>query len=283
MTTVVPDLTIRRILVALDASQHSQHALDVAAQLAAWHNAEIEGLYVEDINLLRLAALGVGQEIGPTSPSPLPLEPGQLARRLSLGAAEARRLLADTAERHSVRWAFRVERGNVASVICHAAGEVDIVALGRAGAGRPGPGRLGSTARALTDQLPQSVIVVQEPVTTGQNVMTFFDGSECGRRAVTTAASLCRRLQARLVVLATERTATAGTSGATPLAAKATDLVGDLDVAFRVRTVRTDADLVRAIREEHPSLCIVGCETTSEGSLLRQLANRLPVSVYLVK
>jgi len=283
VTTVVPDLTIRRILVALDASQHSQHALDVAAQLAAWHNAEIEGLYVEDINLLRLAALGVGQEIGPTSPSPLPLEPDQLARRLSLGAAEARRVMADTAERHSVRWAFRVERGNVASVICHAAEEVDIVALGRAGAGRPGPGRLGSTAQALTDQLPQSVIVVQAPVTTGQNVMTFFDGSECGRRAVTTAASLCKRLQARLVVLATERTATAGTSGASPLAAEATDLVGDLDVAFRVRTVRTDADLVRAVREEHPSLCIVGCETTSEGSLLRQLANRLPVSVYLVK
>jgi nucleotide-binding universal stress UspA family protein len=283
VTAVVPDPEIRRILVALDASQHSQHALDVAVQLAAWHNAEVEGLYVEDINLLRLAALGVGQEIGPTSPSPLPIDPGQLARRLSLGAAEARRSLADTAARHSVRWAFRVERGHVASVICHAAGEVDIVALGRAGAGRPGPGRLGSTAHALTDQLPQSVIVVQAPVTTGQNVMTFFDGSECGRRAVTTAASLCERLQARLVILATEKTATAEESGATPLATAAAELAGDLDVAFSVRTIRTDADLVRAIREEDPSLCIVGCETTSEESLLRQLANRLPVSVYLVK
>ena len=94
MTTVVPNGAIRRILVALDASQHSQHALDVAVQLAAWHNADIEGLYVEDINLLRLAALGVGQEIGPTSPSPLPIEPGQLARRLSLDAAKARRLSA---------------------------------------------------------------------------------------------------------------------------------------------------------------------------------------------
>ena len=283
MTTVVPNGAIRRILVALDASQHSQHALDVAVQLAAWHNADIEGLYVEDINLLRLAALGVGQEIGPTSPSPLPIEPGQLARRLSLDAAKARRLLAETAERHSVRWAFRVERGNVASVIRQAAGEVDIVTLGRAGAGRPGPGRLGSTAQALTDQLPQSVIVVQAPVTTGRNVMTFFDGSERGRRAVTTAASLCKRLQARLVILATRRTGTAGESDETPLAPAAADLVGDLDVAFRVRTVRTDADLVRTIREEDPSLCIVGCETTSEGSLLRQLANRLPVSVYLVK
>ena len=283
MTAVVPNGAIRRILVALDASQHSQHALDVAVQLATWHNADIEGLYVEDINLLRLAALGVGREIGPTSPSPLPIEPGQLARRLSLDAAKARRLLAETAERHSVRWAFRVERGNVASVIRQAAGEVDIVTLGRAGAGRPGPGRLGSTAQALTDQLPQSVIVVQAPVTTGRNVMTFFDGSECGRRAVTIAASLCKRLQARLVILATRRTATAGESDETPLSAAAADLVGDLDVAFRVRMVRTDADLVRTIREEDPSLCIVGCETPSEGSLLRQLANRLPVSVYLVK
>lgn len=283
MNALVPDRAIRRILVALDASRHSQHALDVAVRLAALHNAEIEGLYVEDINLLRLAALGIGQEIGPTSPSPLPIEPGQLARRLSLGAAKARRLLADTAERHSVRCAFRVERGDVTSVILHAAGEVDIVALGRAGAGRPGPGRLGSTAQALTDQLPQSIIVVQAPVMTGQKVMTFFDGSECGRRAVTTAASLCRRLQARLVILTTERKTAGGESDAIRLTAEAADLVGDLDVAFRVRPVRTEADLVRTIREEDPSLCIVGCETTSESDFLRQLVDRLPVSVYLVK
>ena len=283
MNTVVPDRAIRRILVALDASQHSQHALDVAVRLAAWHNAEIEGLYVEDIDLLRLADLGVGQEIGPTSPSPLAIEPGQLARRLSLGAAKARRSLADTAERHTVRWAFRVERGNVTSVILHAAGEVDIVALGRAGTGRPGPGRLGSTAQALTDQRPQSIIVVQAPVTAERNVMTFFDGSECSRRAVTTAASLCRRLRARLVILATERRAAEGKSDTTRLTAEAADLVGDLEVAFGVRPFRTEADLVRTIREEDPSLCIVGCETTSGSDLLRHLAGRLPVSVYLVK
>jgi nucleotide-binding universal stress UspA family protein len=45
--------TIRRILVALDASPHSFAALEAAAHLAAHLEAELFGLYVEDENLLR--------------------------------------------------------------------------------------------------------------------------------------------------------------------------------------------------------------------------------------
>ena len=51
------DHTPRRILVALDASAHSHAALAAAVALAARLHAEIEGLFVEDINLLRLAEL----------------------------------------------------------------------------------------------------------------------------------------------------------------------------------------------------------------------------------
>ena len=190
MNAVAAAGEIRRILVGLDGSTHSQHALDVAVRLAKWHDAELEGLYVEDIDLVRLATLGVGHEIGPTSPLPRHIEPERLARRLSRGAAEAKRALADTADRDGIRWVFRVERGNVTAAILHAAGSVDIVALGRAGTGRPGPGRLGSTAVALTDQLPRSLIVVQAPVTVGQTVVTVFDGSPSCDRAVETAARL---------------------------------------------------------------------------------------------
>ena len=46
-------LIIRRILVALDTSKHSLAALEAADELAAWLKAELFGLFVEDINLLR--------------------------------------------------------------------------------------------------------------------------------------------------------------------------------------------------------------------------------------
>ena len=57
------DLIIRRILVGLDASPRSLSALEVACDLAARFRAELEGLFVEDIDLLRACELPFTREI----------------------------------------------------------------------------------------------------------------------------------------------------------------------------------------------------------------------------
>ncbi|MGD9028912.1 MAG: universal stress protein, partial [Anaerolineae bacterium] len=57
------ELTIRRILIALDASSHSIAALRAAARLASSLEAELHGLFVEDINLLRAAGLPMAREL----------------------------------------------------------------------------------------------------------------------------------------------------------------------------------------------------------------------------
>jgi K+-sensing histidine kinase KdpD len=49
------ELVVKRILIALDPSRRGQSALQAAAHLAAGTGAELAGLFVEDINLLRLA------------------------------------------------------------------------------------------------------------------------------------------------------------------------------------------------------------------------------------
>lgn len=274
---------LQRILVALDASRQSQVALDAAAALAEWSGAELHGIYVEDIDLIRLAALPVGQEIGLTA-SPQPIESQQVARRLSYGATEARRSLAETANRRRVRWRFRVERGNVPATILQAAGEVDIVAVGRAGAGRVGPGALGSTARALATQPSRSVIVVQTPLAAGQTVVTIYDGSASCARAVDAAANLCVQMKGRLVVLiSTPATADREHEvDMSRLPAEASDLVKRFGIQATVRPVDVGRDLISAVREEHPALCVVGCETAASANLLRQLTDQLRVSVYLV-
>ena len=59
-----PVSLVRRILVAVDASHHSIAALEAAVELATRFQAELLGLYVEDINLLRLAQLPFGREVG---------------------------------------------------------------------------------------------------------------------------------------------------------------------------------------------------------------------------
>jgi len=51
--------TIRRILVALDASRYSLAALEAAIELAAGLEAELQGIFVEDVSELRAAGEAV--------------------------------------------------------------------------------------------------------------------------------------------------------------------------------------------------------------------------------
>ena len=56
------ELAVKRILIALDPSRRGQSALQAAAHLAAGTGAELAGLFVEDINLLRMAGLPFARE-----------------------------------------------------------------------------------------------------------------------------------------------------------------------------------------------------------------------------
>lgn len=278
---------VRRVVVALDASRQCRLALDAAAWLAEWHGAELRGLYVEDINLIRLASLRVGREIGATGSSSHPIDAQRLARRLSSSAAEAEHWLADAAARRNLRWTFRVERGDVTSVITRAAGEADIFALGRAGTGTSGPGRLGSTARALAIQQSGSVIVMQAPLAGGRTIVALFDGSAAGARALKTAAQLSERLDTHLVVLATVN-ASADSTHRSQLRAEAEALVTDVGDRVVVRSVTSTTStsvttaIARAVQAENPSLCVVACQPEAT-ELGYRLADQLRVSVFLVK
>ena len=49
-----------RVVVALDSSPQSEKALRAAVELATLLDAELEGLFVEDINLMHLCGLPFG-------------------------------------------------------------------------------------------------------------------------------------------------------------------------------------------------------------------------------
>ena len=57
-------MSFRRILVALDGSAHVLAALQAASEMAARMKSELVGLFVEDINLVRLAGLPFPRELG---------------------------------------------------------------------------------------------------------------------------------------------------------------------------------------------------------------------------
>jgi len=102
-----------RIWVALDDAECGLAALDAAAILASRLRAELRGLFVEDINLLRLARLPFSQVVGRASASWRPLDAAELERQLRGQAARSRALLSRLAERERLSWSFHVARGEL--------------------------------------------------------------------------------------------------------------------------------------------------------------------------
>jgi nucleotide-binding universal stress UspA family protein len=181
---------IKRILVALDASAPSRAALAAAAELATRFHAELLGLFVEDVNLLRLAELPFAREVFIYSARHRELSTREMERQLRAQARRAREMLREEAERAELAWSFEVARGRIAAELLRAASEVDLIILGRAGRSLTQTRRLGSTARSVAAEAPSMALLLQEGGCLGPPVMVVYDGSDVGERALAAALQL---------------------------------------------------------------------------------------------
>lgn len=205
MTEEDRPLRVRRILVALDASADSLAGLDAAVRLAAELGAEVLGLFVEDVNLLRVAHLEVSRRVVPLSGDARELEPGELERYVRAQSRRARQELQASAERFRVPWSFRTTRGRVVQELVTAAREVDLVTLGATGSSpRRAPG---STVLALLSESDRPVLVLRREAPLGPAIHVLHDGTAAGAEAVRTAAGLCREGALLEVIVAVEEPA----------------------------------------------------------------------------
>jgi nucleotide-binding universal stress UspA family protein len=194
---------LRRILVALDASAHSLAAVEAAADLAAAMRADMDGLFVEDINLIRLASLPCTREVRHTA-SLASLDLEQMERALKAQAAEARQALAAAARRAHVQWSFRVARGRVAHEVLAAAAAADLLTLGKLGRSRSPQARLGSTALRVLAGSPIALLLVEQWQARARGlrpVLVVYDGSEGAGHALEAAARLAEAGGVNLTVL----------------------------------------------------------------------------------
>ncbi|MEZ4869190.1 MAG: universal stress protein [Caldilineaceae bacterium] len=194
--------TIQRIVVALDATPQSAILLDAAADLAHKLQIELVGLFVEDINLLRLAELPFSREIGSFSSARRSLQAAPLERQLRAQASQLRRRLQRTAEQHGIAWSFQVVRGAIAEELRKAALETDLFILGRSRRLRAGHFPLGTTTRALLLQAPRLTLVLHHHRSQWQQpIVVAYDGSAAAERALLVATQLTKEEDATLIVL----------------------------------------------------------------------------------
>ncbi len=193
----------RRLLVALDASEASQAALEAALALARRFRAELRGLFVRDVAWEAVAAHPAVLHVDPLSGGALRAGPAAMQEAVHARRESLRRRLVALAGGESLRVTFHEAQGRVTAEVLAQAAACDLVCVGRTGWSGRGAGRLGSTARAVLTAGSACVLLVEagqrpEP---GQPVCVALVPGPAGRRALEAAAALAADDGGRLLLV----------------------------------------------------------------------------------
>lgn len=116
-----------RILVALDMSRQSDACLAAAIELAAKMDAELQGLFIEDLDLINLSTLPFTRQILSLSATETDFKKERLEQDMKLQARYAQHALASMASSRRVSWSFEVVRGRLIQEAQRAADRSDLV------------------------------------------------------------------------------------------------------------------------------------------------------------
>ncbi len=196
-------LNIRRILVAVDASADSLAAARTAGELAGILQAELAGIFVEDVKLVELSRSPLAHQADLMTLTVQRLEDRELEAQMRAQARRAQRELAQIADRLGIPWTFRVTRGTVSEEILHAATEADLVTLGRLGWSLRSRSLMGKTAQTLLSRPRVRTLLMGPRQEVRPTVAAVYEGSEVGREALQLAAQLSRANHSPLSVFLT--------------------------------------------------------------------------------
>jgi nucleotide-binding universal stress UspA family protein len=231
-----------RIAVAFASESLDLFALDAVTRLAASLHAEIAGIFVEDINLIRLAGLPVARAVS-RSGAPQTLDVAEMERQLRTQAETVRVKFASLAERAGVRWSFAISRGSLAGEIVRAAGEGDIVVVGL-------------TRRAVlaeTMALGPARRRGVEPELQRRPIAVVFTGSAASQRALRLATTLSDTLAQPLTILLVAKDESSGAA----LKSEAQSLIAPRQARFQSLVDPTVAILRDATESAHAAILVI--------------------------
>ena len=155
----------KQILVALDTSSQSLAALEAAVEIAHQRGAELLGVFVEDVTLLRMAGASVMREIGASAAEARDLKQRDLESIFRSLAAHAKQALEMAADRRRIPWSFQVVRGRVVETLETLIQHAEVTALGSLGSqwtDRDDRGKFGSVALQILEKSRRSVFIARQ-------------------------------------------------------------------------------------------------------------------------
>jgi nucleotide-binding universal stress UspA family protein len=276
-----PEPSIRRILVALDSSTTATHGLEAATGLARRLRAELQGLFVEDDELLQVAALPFTTQVNMTTGGRQPLEISELESQMARLAEAARRRLAAAAKRDRIAWSFRTVRGRIAQEVASAAEGSDLVIIQGGRQGGPAHARLGLPASATVNRVTRSVLILRDGNRVEGRIFVVFDGTAQSEKALRMAMALAHDSNA-LTILLSENTA----QNPVELEARAHAVLGETGKTARMEHLpaTTLAELCAHIGKQESGLVVMNAENPmlSNGDIAN-LLDPITCTVLLVR
>jgi nucleotide-binding universal stress UspA family protein len=266
MSEAARQITVQTILVAVDTSSVGLAALQAAGDLAVELRAQLHGLFVEDIDLLRIAELPFAREIAYLSATQRSLDTADVERMLRGRAEQVRKAVASAAEQARVDWSFRVARGRLAEATLVAASEIDLVVMGH------------------ERRAPRTAIISRRtsPTSTTEPVIAVYGGTRAAQRALLLASGLARKQCCPLLVVTSSDVAGA----ARPLAEKIDSDLGDRSIHVTVlpNIVREGQELLTIVRRFRGKLLVLNSDARLlNRPAIEMLIDRLACPLILVR
>lgn len=241
-----------RVLAGFGAIADETPTIETAMALAGALEADITGCFVEDVDLLNLAALPFARAVRPADRSVLEIEHDQMKRQISRAASVCEDLLLARASGARVRCTFQTKKGGYLAEIARETATRDIVVVNPLNL----PHRRRDAVSALLDGLRQAAgaVILPERARPGNRGPVVFvaSGSAGGPGGLDLAERIARTTTEQTIVLTSEddETSDTGTRDAAP------ERVGSR-VDFRQVPGNQLQAIADALEEVRPSFVVV--------------------------
>ncbi len=268
-----------RILVGVDLSAGSIAAAELTTEIASALDAEVCGLFVEEDDLLVLAAHPLVRELDTWSAATREIDTARLERRMRAQGYRARDRLVRLAARRGVPCSFQTMRGPATAAIREASHTADIVTLGRVGWSPGEKQRLGGTVRELLAKGERAILIPGARPPLGAPVVVCCEWSEGQERTVAIAAELSTRMKAPLSIKVLSNDPLTDATRA-----RIATVVATFAPALEAPTIATTsvADLDRSLRARAARLVILGRGSELDGPALAKLATEVESPMLVI-
>ncbi len=187
---ILPEQRFQRVLVVIDSGTQTQTELDALAELAHRLQAELQGLFIEDANMMRLSEYTETTAYRLVSSSLYATDQGMLARAVRAQASRSRRLVESVTRRRQVRSSFQVRQGELVAELLAAVQAGDLIVLTKTFGHLPAVLDSHVFMRAFSESAASAVLLFNPSSKLTGAITVVYDGSAAADTALAVASDI---------------------------------------------------------------------------------------------